>query len=158
MKNKKYKSALKDYFAAMEYPENLGTGRPSHPVFIRENYYIGLCYKKLGERDTAEKYFRYTENEKTEVASINTYYRALALRGLGKEREAEGLLKDMKARSEDVIQQDRRVSPQHYLWASMSCHALGDDTRAKEYLTKAIELDPSYRWVAFFAFESGLLR
>ena len=158
VKNKKYKNALKDYFAAMEYPENLGTGRPSEPVFIRENYYIGLCYKRLGERDIAEKYFRDAEKEKTGVASINTYYRALALRDLGKEREAERLLKVMKARSEDVIQQDRRVSPQHYLLASMSCHALGDDTRAKEYLTKAIELDPSYRWAAFFSFESGLLR
>jgi hypothetical protein len=40
----------------------------------------------------------------------------------------------------------------------MSCHAIGDDARAKEYLRKAIELDPSDRWAVFFAFESELLR
>ncbi len=158
IKNNDYKNALKDYFAAMEYPENLGTGKPSHPVFIRENYYIGLCYRKLGKKDMAEKYFKLAENEKTGMASLNTYYRALALRGLGKNKEAEELFRAMKARSEDEIQQEGRVSSRFYLWASMSSHALGDDDKALEYLRKAIELDPSDRWAVFFAFESGLLR
>jgi tetratricopeptide (TPR) repeat protein len=156
--NTEYKKALKDYFAAMAYPENLGTGKPSQPVFIRENYYIGLCYEKLGKKDVAGRYFREAGKEKTGIASINRYYKALALRKLGKIQEAERLLTEMKVRSEELIQQGRRVRSQYYLWASMACHALGNDTRAEEYLIDAIELDPSYRWAAFFADESGLFR
>ena len=156
--DKKYKKALNDYLAAMEYPKNLGTGRPAYPVFIRENYSIGLCYKGLGKEALAEKHFREAEKQKTGVASLNTYYRALALRELGKEKEAEEILAGMKAWCENLIQRGRRAGPQHYLWASMACHALGNDTRAKEYILKAIELDPPYRWAAFFAYENGLLR
>jgi tetratricopeptide (TPR) repeat protein len=142
----------------MEYPKNLGTGRPAFPVFIRENYYIGLCYKGLGKEALAEKHFREAEKQKTGVASLNTYYRALALRELGREKEAETMLTGMKEWCENLIQQDRRVVPQHYLWASMACHALANDTRAKEYILKAIEMNPPYRWAAFFADESGLFR
>jgi tetratricopeptide (TPR) repeat protein len=158
MKNAEYKKALKDYFAAMEYPEDLGTGKPSRPVFIRENFYIGLCYRELGKIDIAEKHFREAEKEKTGIASINRYYKALALRKLGRTKEADRLLTEMKRRSEDLIRQGRRVRSQYYLWASMACHALGNSTQAKEYLAHALELDPSYRWAAFFAHESGLFR
>ena len=92
------------------------------------------------------------------MASFNAYSSALALRELGKEKEAEEILAGMKAWCENLIQRGRRAGPQHYLWASMACHALGNDTRAKEYILKAIELDPPYRWAAFFAYENGLLR
>ncbi|UCE22789.1 MAG: tetratricopeptide repeat protein, partial [Candidatus Aminicenantes bacterium] len=153
-----YKKALRDYFAAMEYPENLGTGKPFHPVFIRENYSIGLCYEKLGKRDIAGRYFREAEKEKTGIVSINRYYKALALRKLGKTEEAERLLTEMKVRAEDLIQKGRRIRAQYYLWASMACHALGNEIQAKEYLVNAMERDPSDRWAAFFAYESGLIR
>ncbi len=157
-KNAEYKKALKDYFAAMEYPENLGTGKPHHPVFIRENYYIGSCYEKLGKEDMAVRHFREAGKEKTGIASINRYYKALALRKLGKIQEAERLLTEMKVRSEELIQQGRRARSQYYLWASMACHALGNEIQAEEYLVDAIDLDPSYRWAAFFADESGFIR
>jgi len=152
------KKALRDYFAAMEYPENLGTGKPFHPVFVRENYYIGLCNEELGKRDVAGRYFREVEKEKTGIASMNRYYKALALRKLGKAEEAERLLTEMKVRAEDLIRREGRVRAQYYLWASMACHALGDENQAKEYLVNALKRDPSDRWAAFFAYESELFR
>jgi tetratricopeptide (TPR) repeat protein len=36
MTNGKYKKAINDFFEAMQYPENLGTGRPLHPLFTRD--------------------------------------------------------------------------------------------------------------------------
>lgn len=154
----KYRKALDDLFAAMEYPENLGTGKPPHPVFIREYYYIGLCYEKLAERELAEKYYKKALQEKTGIPSMNAYYQALALRGIGNGEEADDMLKEIKAKSEINIQQYEIVNPQYYLWAAMACHALGEKFGAREYLLKALELDPSYRWAAFFASESGILR
>jgi len=154
----KYRKALDDLFAAMEYPENLGTGKPPHPSFIREYYYIGLCQEKLGKRELAEKYYKKALQEKTGIPSMNGYYQALALRGIGHDKEADDMLKEIKTKSEFNIRQNKRVSPQYYLWAAMASHALGEEIRAREYLLKALELDPSYRWATFFAFESGILR
>ena len=152
-----YKKAIKDAITAMEYPENLGTGRPPNPVFAREYYVIGLSNEKLGNKKLAEKYFKKIEKEKAGIPSAHSYYKALALRKLGRDREAEELLKELKARSESLIERSLRERPQYYLWASMACHALGDKSKAREYLQKVTEADPSFRWAAFFAFESGLL-
>ncbi|MBL7083133.1 MAG: DUF5107 domain-containing protein [Candidatus Aminicenantes bacterium] len=153
----KYKNAIKDINAAMEYPENLGTGRPPDPVFAREYYVIGLSYEKMGDKKLAEKYYNKVEKQRTGMPSVHSYYRALALRKLGREKEAEGLLKELKARSESLIEQNRRERPQYYLWASLACHALGEKSKAREYLQKVTEVAPSYRWASLFAFESKLL-
>ncbi len=158
LKQGKYGKALDDLIAAMEYPENLGTGKPPHPVFIREYYYIGLCYEKMAKRGLAEKYYKKALQEKTGSPSMNAYYQALALRGIGNNKEADDKLEEMKAKSEINIQQYERGNPRYFLWAAMASHALGEKIRAREYLLKAIELDPSYRWTAFFASESGILR
>lgn len=53
-----YEAAIKDLRRAMEYPENLGVGRPYDPDFGREYYYLGLCYKATGEKKLAEDYLR----------------------------------------------------------------------------------------------------
>jgi tetratricopeptide (TPR) repeat protein len=40
----------------MEYPKNLGVGRPHDPNFAQEFYRLGLCYQALGKKDLAEQY------------------------------------------------------------------------------------------------------
>jgi tetratricopeptide (TPR) repeat protein len=157
MTNGKYKKAINDFFEAMQYPENLGTGRPLHPLFTREYYFIGLCYEKLGNKQRAEKYISKVKVETTGVPTVHSYYKALSLRKLGEGNEAERLLNEMKLKSESLIEHSRRMKPQYYLWASMACDALGEKIRAREYLRKAAEIDPSYRWAALFASEIKLL-
>jgi hypothetical protein len=39
----------------------------------------------------------------------------------------------------------------------MACDARGEKIRAREYLRKANEIDPSFRWAALFASEIKLL-
>ena len=41
----------------MEYPENLGTGKPHNPDYAREYYKLGLCYKALGNVKLARQNF-----------------------------------------------------------------------------------------------------
>ncbi|TEU05582.1 MAG: tetratricopeptide repeat protein, partial [Candidatus Aminicenantes bacterium] len=157
MTNGKYKKAINEFFEAMQYPENLGTGRPLHPLFTREYYFIGLCYEKLGNKQRAEKYISKVKVETTGVPTVHSYYKALSLRKLGEVNEAERLLNEMKLKSESLIEHSRRIKPQYYLWASMACDALGEKIRAREYMRKAAEIDPSYRWAALFASEIKLL-
>ncbi len=157
MTSGKYKKAINDFFEAMQYPKNLGTGRPLHPLFTREYFFIGLCYEKLGNKQRAEKYINKVKVETTGVPTVHSYYKALSLRKLGEDNEAEKLLKEMKLQSENLIEHSRRKKAQYYLWASMACYALGEKIRAREYLRKAAEIDPSYRWAALFASEIILL-
>ncbi len=51
-----YDEASKDLHLAMEYPKNLGVGRPHDPDFGQERYHLGLCYQALGKKDLAREY------------------------------------------------------------------------------------------------------
>lgn len=102
MEKGKYKEAIKDFSVAKTYPKNLGTGRPAYPVFARENYFIGLCYEKMGEKELAEEYFKKAAEEDTRVSSEQAYYKALALKKLGKDKEAEEILRKLDLKKLEV--------------------------------------------------------
>ncbi len=53
----KYDKAIDDLRLAMEWPENLGTGRPPNPDHAWEHYKLGLCYRGLGKSELAEEQF-----------------------------------------------------------------------------------------------------
>lgn len=52
----KYDKAVDDLRLAMEWPENLGTGRPPNPDHAWEHYKLGLCYKGLGKSQLAAEH------------------------------------------------------------------------------------------------------
>jgi tetratricopeptide (TPR) repeat protein len=111
----------------------------------------------MGNKQRAEKYISKVKVETTGVPTVHSYYKALSLRKLGEVNEAERLLNEMKLMSESLIEHSREKKTQYYLWASMASDALGEKIRAREYLRKAAEIDPSYRWAAIFASEIKLL-
>jgi len=51
-----YDGAVGDLRLAMEWPENLGTGRPPNPDHSWEHYKLGLCYKGLGKAELAKEH------------------------------------------------------------------------------------------------------
>lgn len=53
-----YEPAMADLRRAMEYPENLGTGKPYEPDCVRERYKLGLCYRAMGKLDLASEQFQ----------------------------------------------------------------------------------------------------
>jgi len=154
----KYHFAIKDLSQAMEYPENLGTGRPPDPPFARELYLIGLCYEKTGNNRKAKEYFDKAADAKTGIPSEQSYFRALAMRKIGKDKESETLLQELLKESQILIERTWRIRPQYYLWASRACYGLGDKNKAEEFLKKAKEIDPSYRWIALFAAEKKFFK
>ena len=52
-----HEKAAADLRLAMEWPENLGTGKPHAPDHSREHYKLGLCYRALGKPDLAREQF-----------------------------------------------------------------------------------------------------
>jgi tetratricopeptide (TPR) repeat protein len=53
-----HRAAIDDLKLAMEFPDNLGVGRPHAPNFVREYYKLGLCHQALGETSEAQAYFQ----------------------------------------------------------------------------------------------------
>jgi len=56
MQKGNYDEAIKDLRRAMEYPENLGVGKPHNPNFVREYCSLGVCYDALGKTTLARQY------------------------------------------------------------------------------------------------------
>ena len=48
-----FSAALKDFRAAVTYPENIGVGRPNNPQLAKEYYFIGKCLEALGKQKEA---------------------------------------------------------------------------------------------------------
>ena len=71
MKANSYQQAIDDLQQAMEYPENLGTGKPNSVEFPYEWYQVGMCYKAMGKIDLARASFT-----KVKPASSPWYARA----------------------------------------------------------------------------------
>ncbi|MBN2377522.1 MAG: DUF5107 domain-containing protein [Sedimentisphaerales bacterium] len=52
--NQNFTAALKDFTAAITYPENIGVGKPNHPEQAQEYYLIGQTYAALNQPDQAK--------------------------------------------------------------------------------------------------------
>ena len=56
MQERKYDQAIQDFLQAMEYPENLGVGKPHNPDYVREYCGLGVCYDALGKTEMARQF------------------------------------------------------------------------------------------------------
>jgi len=95
-----FRDALRDYAAALEYPENLEVGKPFRGGrFSQIYYFIGKAHEALGNRDRAMEYFRQSVEEKHGWSEIS-FDQGLAFRKLGREADAkqlfDGLIKHGK--------------------------------------------------------------
>jgi tetratricopeptide (TPR) repeat protein len=87
-KNGRYQEALKDYEAALAYPENLEVGRPEQPTRDAEIYYfIASAYGALGDRTQSRAFYEKSVAQKVDVPEVR-YFQGLALRKLGQEAKA----------------------------------------------------------------------
>lgn len=57
MREGRYGNAVEDLRRAMEYPENLGVGKPHQPNYGCEYYKLGLCHKAQGKLERARDCF-----------------------------------------------------------------------------------------------------
>jgi tetratricopeptide (TPR) repeat protein len=168
MKAKDYAGALKDYQAAIQYPENIEVTRGYRGSRAPEVFYFaGLALETLGRGEEAKKAWRDSASEllgtednpraTVDSGAVLLYYQALSLTKLGETARAKALfqsLLDAAKRSLDRAEGQEffakfgeRQSPRvraanaHYV-AGLGHLGLGQTDAAKMELSRAVEMNP----------------
>jgi len=158
---KKYEKAVSDFKKALQYPENLGVGRPEHGGRAPEVYYLlGKVYERVGEDEKAQKYYKTSTDYKPTSYRLK-YYVGLSLSKLGQDKSAEKIFNEIIKYAEDRLEkgtdidffakfgerqsQQKKLSNYHYI---LGLGFLGKNEKeiAKKEFEKSIELDINHIW------------
>ena len=162
-RNARYEEALKDFEAALEYPENLEVVRRENDWrSSRIHYFIGNAYEKLGDAEKAEKSFEKSVSFDVSESEI-LYYQGSAYQKMGQQAKAteifDRLIKIGNERIEEDVSLDffakfgeredqaARMASAHYL---VGLGYLGKDkkTEAKAEFEKTLKLNANHLWAA----------
>ncbi len=157
LKDKRYQEALKDFEAALEYPENLEVGRPGRDRRTCQTYFfIGTAYEALGDTQKAKEYFE--KSASIEVRrSEYSYYKGLALKKLGQEDEAERIFDELigSANPEPDVTfftkfgekqaHNIRTANTHYT-LGLGHLGKGNQAKAKAEFEEALKLNINHLW------------
>jgi tetratricopeptide (TPR) repeat protein len=169
LQGKRYQQALDDFQKALAVPPSLPTGRAGALDRSAEvAYWIGVAYEGAGERQKAVQ--SWTQGAAPPQASrrgfrnmgLNpqTYYRAMCLAKLGQSEQAKTALDGLVTAARRALEQPSAAGPArasrrgprssrdqqaiaHYLLGA-GYLGLGDQTKAKQELTQALQLRPDH--------------
>ena len=170
MKEKKYADALKNYGAALEYPENFSVGKPYRGDRSPQLYYhIGTADEALGKKDAAKEAFeksvagvrgggRGGRGASGDAADI-LYCQARAFEKLGKSEEAKKLFESLIQSGNDGLSggatvdyfakfgerqaPTMRQAHAHYL-LGLGYLGSGKPSEAKAEFKQALKLNPNH--------------
>ncbi len=162
MGEKKFSQALELFLAAVETPETAGPGRRSGDARSPQiNYFIGLAYEALGNKQKAESYFTLSSQQSLRSTGYVNYYQGLSFLRLNNKEKAEGIFNAMIEEGNKRIKQGEEVDffakfgereaenmqlSNAWMNKGLGYKGLGDNKAATENLTKAVELSASNLW------------
>lgn len=120
-----FEKAIKILLDSKQWPENLGVGKPFDPDERISDYLLGYAYESLGKEKEAKAHWEACAAyamQHPERSNIHNLTSLVALRKLGKEKEAMQLLDNLLNSSHG------KSLPTRWLAASF----VGDDRKAKE--------------------------
>jgi len=159
---KRYRKALKDYLAALEFPENLNIAKPySGGRSCQAYYFVGTAYEALEytEKATASYEQAVAERQRAKLSQIY-YYRALALRKTGREKEAKQIFDDLIKLTQKRLSgsgvdffakfgeketQEDKMAAAHYL-LGLGYLGNGQPAKANAEFAKAVEFNINHLW------------
>jgi tetratricopeptide (TPR) repeat protein len=160
----RHAEAVKDYEAALLYPENLEVGRPNKDEGLCQTYFLlGAAYEALNQPEKARDFFDKAASVKLRASELS-YYKGLALSKLGREDEADNIFDDMisSAKPGDSVEffakfgeeqaHNVKLARTHYLLA-LAYMGKGENDKAREELKKTLDLDINHLWAGVYLSE-----
>jgi len=159
----RYKEALADYQASIEFPENLRASRGRGGGRNAEvSYWTATAYDALGDKDQAEKFWTESSSAGRPRGGRNVqrYYQALSLRKLGKNEDVEEIFQELVKSGNEALQrsssqidffakfgeqqsQRSRLANAHYT-AGLGYLGLNEKDKAREEFNQALEAGPDH--------------
>ena len=141
-----FKAAEESFRAGLEYPENLGVGKPQHPQDEEALYWLGRALEAQGEKAAAQRTWQEAvaemraaqdESEEGGGGGSSRFYAALAIERLGHADEAAGILDGLAGRL-----RKGHGSAYNYYLAGLVENYRKQDAEATASFRRALELDP----------------
>jgi tetratricopeptide (TPR) repeat protein len=157
LKGKRYQDALKDFEAALQYPENLEVGRPKRDRRICQIYFfIGTAHEALGDTQKAGDYFE--KSASVEVGRTEfSYYKGLAFKKLRQKDKAKKIFDELieSAKPGPAVKffakfgeeqaHNIKMANIHYM-LGLAYLGKGMQAEAKAKFEKALELNINHLW------------
>ena len=133
--------ARADFERALEYPLNLRIGRPSHPSDARGHWCAGVACEALGDTAAARAHWDAAVAEDYhQPGSELAIYRALSLRKLGRQEEAEAALSDGGRAARQRAAREPEDAGAHFT-LGLALKANGEEADARAALERALALE-----------------
>ena len=153
---RKYRQALQDFEAALEYPRNLEVGKPHRGGrFSQVYYFIATVHQASGDTAGARGFYEKAVTEKLRWSELS-YYQGMAYRKLGRHEQAkrlfDGLIEfageqlkasaaaDYFAKFGERRSRQARMADAHYL-IGLGHLGKAEPETARQEFEKALELD-----------------
>lgn len=173
LNSKKYAAAIKEFELADLYPENLEVGRPANGGHSPKGfYYMGEAYKLMGNDAKAKECYETAaaaEQRRRRRAAVpvseDGFFRALAMREIGRNTEANQLIGTLKKEIDEQLNSQvvvdeyskfgedgsraERLATLHYL-NGLVYLTNGDTTKAKEEFRTSIRMNQNLIWPKLF--------
>jgi tetratricopeptide (TPR) repeat protein len=135
-------AAASDFRRALEYPPNLGVGRPDQPDDAAPWYWLGEALAAQAKGEAARAAWESAVEESGSGGADSVAFRAMALARIGRKTAAEKILNDLVAAATS-----QNAGPLDFYSAGLAEHFRNDDEAARRDFQHALELDPAY-WQA----------
>tara|TARA_R110002049_G_scaffold64920_1_gene170736 strand:- start:4546 stop:7878 length:3333 start_codon:yes stop_codon:yes gene_type:complete len=163
MAKKEYQKALDHFLMAQVPDEEAGSARSGNRD-VQVNYFIARAYDALNNKGMAKEFYNLAINEETSKRSgIMNYYKGLSFLRLNNKTEANRIFNELIEEGDKILNANNDVADgffaifgekesedikesRAYTLRGLGYKGLGQLAKAKEDLTKAVELSVSNLW------------
>ena len=134
---------------ALDYPTNLGVGKPDQPHDEEAWYWLGVALAAEGQAGVAQEAWETAVKEGKAAGGVSGLFAAVAMMKLGQSSEGERLL----AAASEMANRPEARAPSLYV-AGLAEHLLNHEPQAQNDFRRAVDLDPLL-WQARFELEQS---